>query len=226
MASHCLTSHAGSALPARSPASVRLGEMSLSSGPGARANLAWAPSRIACSSKASRSCPSAGIRDRPGRGRPVSAPFQAGFSAPAYRAGIPGPGDRKEISQKRGQSMSRFRKALAAAAMAVATAGGGLLATAAAAAPAHAATPAGGHTTTGFTAVPAAQAPGGIGPKFQCGDTCDPNGGGNPPPPPPRPQSRAPFPQSLPGKDSAGRLFSMPIPSAPATWPRSPCRRT
>jgi hypothetical protein len=83
--------------------------------------------------------------------------------------------------------MSRFRRALAAAAMAVATAGGGLLATAAAAAPAHAATPAGGHTTTGFTAVPAAQAPGGIGPKFQCGDTCDPNGGGNPPPPPPPP---------------------------------------
>ena len=81
--------------------------------------------------------------------------------------------------------MSRFRRALAAAAMAVATAGGGLLATAAVAAPAHAATPAGGHTTTGFTAVPAAQAPGGIGPKFQCGDTCDPNGGGNPPPPPP-----------------------------------------
>lgn len=67
--------------------------------------------------------------------------------------------------------------------MAVATAGGGLLATAAAAAPAHAATPAGGQTTTGFTAVPAAQAHGGIGPKFQCGDTCDPNGGGNPPPP-------------------------------------------
>ena len=81
--------------------------------------------------------------------------------------------------------MSRFRRALAAAAMAVATAGGGLLAAAAVAAPAHAATPAGGHTTTGFTAVPAAQAPGGIGPKFQCGDTCDPNGGGNPPPPPP-----------------------------------------
>ena len=80
--------------------------------------------------------------------------------------------------------MSRFRRALAAAAMAVATAGGGLLAAAAGAAPAHAATPAGGHTTTGFTAVPAAQA-GGIGPKFQCGDTCDPNGGGNPPPPPP-----------------------------------------
>jgi hypothetical protein len=83
--------------------------------------------------------------------------------------------------------MSRFRKALAAAAMAVATAGGGLLAAAAGAAPAHAATPAGGHTTAGFTAVPAAQAPGGIGPKFQCGDTCDPNGGGNPPPPPPPP---------------------------------------
>lgn len=83
--------------------------------------------------------------------------------------------------------MSRFRRALAAAAMAVATAGGGLLATAAAAAPAHAATPAGGHTTTGFTAVPAAQASGGIGPKFQCGDTCDPNGGGNPPLPPPPP---------------------------------------
>ena len=81
--------------------------------------------------------------------------------------------------------MSRFRRALAAAAMAVATAGGGLLATAAAA-PAHAATasaPAPASHTFSFSAVPAAQAPGGIGPRFQCGDTCDPNGGGNPPPP-------------------------------------------
>ena len=83
--------------------------------------------------------------------------------------------------------MSRFRKALAAAAMAVATAGGGLLATAAAAAPAHAATapaPAPASRTFSFTAVPAAQAAGGSGPRFQCGETCDPNGGGNPPPPP------------------------------------------
>jgi len=46
--------------------------------------------------------------------------------------------------------MSRFRRALAAA-------------------PAHAATPGRGHTTTSFTAVPAAQAPGGIGPKLQLG---------------------------------------------------------
>jgi hypothetical protein len=81
--------------------------------------------------------------------------------------------------------MSRFRRALACAAMAIAAAGAGL---AAGATPAYAATPAhpaGGHTTTtSFTAVPAAQATGRIGPKFQCGDTCDPNGGGNPPPPP------------------------------------------
>jgi hypothetical protein len=47
--------------------------------------------------------------------------------------------------------MSRFRRALAAAA------------------PAHAATPGRGHTTTSFTAVPAAQAPGGIGPTLQLG---------------------------------------------------------
>ena len=73
--------------------------------------------------------------------------------------------------------MSRFRRALAAAAMALATVGGGLLATAAAAAPAHAATPAGGHTTTSFTAVPAAQAAGGSSPKLICGDFCDPQPG-------------------------------------------------
>jgi hypothetical protein len=87
--------------------------------------------------------------------------------------------------------MPGFRRALACAAMAMAAAGGGLAVGAAGATPAHAATPAhpaGGHTTTtSFTAVPAAQATGGIGPKFQCGDTCDPNGGGNPPPPPPPP---------------------------------------
>ena len=103
--------------------------------------------------------------------------------------------------------MSRFRKALAAAAMAVATAGGGLLATAAAAAPAHAATPAGGHTTTGFTAVPAAQAAGGIGPKFQCGDTCDPNGGGNPPPPPPPPTITCTISTVTPWQGLSGALI-------------------
>jgi hypothetical protein len=103
--------------------------------------------------------------------------------------------------------MSRFRRALAAGAMAVATAGGGLLATAAAAAPAHAATPAGGHTTTGFTAVPAAQAPGGIGPKFQCGDTCDPNGGGNPPPPPPPPTITCTISTVTPWQGLSGALI-------------------
>jgi len=83
--------------------------------------------------------------------------------------------------------MSRFRRALAGVAMAVAMAGGGLLAAMAGAAPAHAATapaPAASHAFS-FTVVPAARAAGGIGPKFQCGDTCDPNGGnGNPPPAP------------------------------------------
>ena len=72
-------------------------------------------------------------------------------------------------------------------AMAVAMAGGGMLAAMAGAAPAHAATapaPAASHAFS-FTVVPAARAAGGIGPKFQCGDTCDPNGGnGNPPPAP------------------------------------------
>jgi hypothetical protein len=78
--------------------------------------------------------------------------------------------------------MSRFRRALAGAAMAVAMAGGGLLASA----PAHAATaPAPASRTFSFTAVPAAQAGGGIGPRFQCGETCDPSGGGGNPPPPP-----------------------------------------
>jgi hypothetical protein len=84
--------------------------------------------------------------------------------------------------------MSRFRRALAGAAMAMAMAGGGLLATTAGAAPAHAATaptPAPVSHTFSFTAVPAADAAGGSGPKFECGDTCDPNGGPNPPPPPP-----------------------------------------
>jgi hypothetical protein len=84
--------------------------------------------------------------------------------------------------------MPRFRKALATAAIAIATAGGGLLTAAAGAAPAHAATapapaPAASHAFN-FTVVPAARAAGGITPKFQCGETCDPNGGGNPPPPP------------------------------------------
>jgi hypothetical protein len=83
--------------------------------------------------------------------------------------------------------MSRFRRALAGAAMAVAMAGGGMVAAMAGAAPAHAATtpaPAASHAFS-FTVVPAARAAGGIGPKFQCGDFCDPNGGnGNPPPAP------------------------------------------
>jgi hypothetical protein len=82
--------------------------------------------------------------------------------------------------------MPRFRRALACAAMAIAAAGGGL---AAGAIPAYASTPAhpaGGHTTTtSFTAVPGARATGGIGPKFQCGETCDPGGDPAPPPPPP-----------------------------------------
>jgi len=84
--------------------------------------------------------------------------------------------------------MSRFRRALAGAAMAVAMAGGGMVAAMAGAAPAHAATtptPAAVSHTFGFTVAPAAQAGGGIGPKLQCGDTCDPGGGGgggNPPP--------------------------------------------
>jgi hypothetical protein len=79
--------------------------------------------------------------------------------------------------------MSRFRRALAGAAMAVAMAGGGMVAAMAGAVPAHAATaptPASVSHTFGFTVVPAAQAGGGIGPKFQCGETC-----GDPPPPPP-----------------------------------------
>src|SRR5690348_2256814 len=84
--------------------------------------------------------------------------------------------------------MSRFRRALAGVAMAVAMAGGGMLAATAAAAPAHAATaptPAPVSHKFSFTAVPAAQAGGGASPKFQCGHTCDPNGGnGNPPPAP------------------------------------------
>jgi len=83
--------------------------------------------------------------------------------------------------------MSRFRRALAGVAMAVAMAGSGMLAAMAGAAPAHAATapaPAASHAFN-FTVVPAARAAGGITPKFQCGDTCDPNGGGGNPLPPP-----------------------------------------
>jgi hypothetical protein len=82
--------------------------------------------------------------------------------------------------------MSRFRRALAGVAMAVAMAGSGMLAAMTGAAPAHAATapaPAASHAFS-FTVVPAARAAGGVSPKFQCGDTCDPNGGGNPPPAP------------------------------------------
>jgi hypothetical protein len=70
--------------------------------------------------------------------------------------------------------------------MAIAVAGGGLLATAAGAVPAHAATaPASASHTYSFSVVPAAQAAGGITPKFQCGDSCDPTGGGGNPLPPP-----------------------------------------
>jgi len=80
--------------------------------------------------------------------------------------------------------MSRFRRTLAGAAMAIAVAGGGLLATAAGAVPAHAATaPTSASHTYSFSVVPAPQAAGGTGPKFQCGDFCDP--GGDPAPPPP-----------------------------------------
>jgi len=82
--------------------------------------------------------------------------------------------------------MSRFRRALAAVTIALAAAGGGLLIAAASAVPASAsARPAahGGHTIT-LTARPRAHS-GGIGPRFQCGDSCDPNGGGGNPPPPP-----------------------------------------
>jgi len=73
--------------------------------------------------------------------------------------------------------------------MAVAAAGGGLLIAAASAVPAGAsatgtpAAPPPGHTIT-IHAHPRAHAPSGIGPRFQCGDFCDPPGGGNPPPPP------------------------------------------
>jgi len=86
--------------------------------------------------------------------------------------------------------MSRISTALAATAMAVATAGGGLLIAAASAVPAGAsatgtpAAPPPGHTIT-IHAHPRAHAPSGIGPRFQCGDSCDPNGGGGNPPPPP-----------------------------------------
>jgi hypothetical protein len=95
--------------------------------------------------------------------------------------------------------------------MAMAAAGGGLAVGAAGATPAHAATPAhpaGGHTTTtSFTAVPAAQATGGIGPKFQCGDTCDPNGGGNPPPPPPPPTITCTISTVTPWQGLSGALI-------------------
>jgi len=77
--------------------------------------------------------------------------------------------------------MPRFRRALAGAAMAVAMAGGGMVAATAGAAPAHAATtptPAAVSHTFGFTVAPTAQAGGGIGPKLQCGETCDGGGGG------------------------------------------------
>lgn len=84
--------------------------------------------------------------------------------------------------------MSRISTALAATAMAVAAAGGGLLIAAASAVPAGASatgTPAAahpGHTIT-IRAHLRAHAARGIGPRLQCGDFCDPNGGGNPPPP-------------------------------------------
>ena len=126
------------------------------------------------------------------RRRPGGWPFRfSAGSVPFQCAALPcwypqGPGIPADYREE-GASMSRFRRALAGAAMAVAMAGGGLLAAMAGAAPAHAATapaPAAVATTFSFTVVPAAQAAGGIGPKFQCGDTCDPNGGGNPPPAP------------------------------------------
>src|SRR6478672_11289499 len=85
--------------------------------------------------------------------------------------------------------MSHLSRALAATAMAVAAAGGGLLIAAASAVPAGAsatgtpAAPQPGHTITIHAHARAHAAPG-IGPKFQCGDFCDPPGGGNPPPPP------------------------------------------
>ena len=57
---------------------------------------------------------------RPGAGQPVSAPFQRRFSAPAYRAEAlalaTGPEDDPSTRE---QSMSRTRRALAAATMAV-----------------------------------------------------------------------------------------------------------
>jgi hypothetical protein len=85
--------------------------------------------------------------------------------------------------------MSRISRAMAGPAIAVAVAASGLLITTASALPAHAATrgtPPGGHTiTTTVKAHPPAGATSGIGPKFQCGDTCDPNGGGGNPPPTP-----------------------------------------
>jgi len=82
--------------------------------------------------------------------------------------------------------VSRPRKALAAATMAIAAAGGGLLITAASAVPAAASArpaPHSGHTIT-IHAHARSHAARGIGPRFQCGDFCDPPGGGNPPPPP------------------------------------------
>jgi hypothetical protein len=81
--------------------------------------------------------------------------------------------------------MSRFKRALAGVAMAVAMAGGGMLAAMAGAAPAHAATtpaPAASHAFN-FTVVPATRAAGGVSPKFQCGDFCDPPPAPGPPPP-------------------------------------------
>src|SRR5690349_9157389 len=117
---------------------------------------------------------------------PDSTRFQRRFSPVSARRPTvlipPGPGVSADYREE-GAFMSRFRRALAGAAMAVAVAGGGMVAAAAGAAPAHAATtptPAAVSHTFGFTIAPTAPAAGGIGPKFQCGETC-----GDPQPPAP-----------------------------------------
>ena len=81
MASHCLTSHAGSAFPARSPASVRLGEMSLSSGPGARAELGVGAQQDRVQLEGEPAGPSASIRI----GQAGAVPFQPRFRPVSVR---------------------------------------------------------------------------------------------------------------------------------------------
>src|SRR5690242_8928266 len=81
------------------------------------------------------------------RVRPWAFPFQPRFSPvsvrrPTVRAS-PGFRDRtRRLTENRGPSMPRFRRALACAAMAMAAAGGGLAVGAAGATPAYASTPA------------------------------------------------------------------------------------